>query len=168
VISEFVNPKYKDASKTAFKSSTRLECMMQVRNRRARVWGCRWAGCTASACVLLRCAAHTARGVGWARRWRHSIVCTGAAGCDRLPSPLACAGLPQGAARQRQGRLHGAQPGGRRGGSYRRTCAAGVATPACFFGGGAQLWLQLLEPRSRCLPLRQLRSLPPTHPPGLG
>ena len=29
VISEFVNPKYKDASKTAFKSSTRLECMMQ-------------------------------------------------------------------------------------------------------------------------------------------
>jgi hypothetical protein len=28
-ISEFVNPKYKDASKTAFKSSTRLECMMQ-------------------------------------------------------------------------------------------------------------------------------------------
>jgi hypothetical protein len=30
VISEFVNPKYKDASKTAFKSSTRLECMMQV------------------------------------------------------------------------------------------------------------------------------------------
>ncbi|PNW73176.1 hypothetical protein CHLRE_14g621751v5 [Chlamydomonas reinhardtii] len=29
VISEFVNPKYKDATKTAFKSSTRLECMMQ-------------------------------------------------------------------------------------------------------------------------------------------
>lgn len=29
IISEFVNPKYKDASKTAFKSSTRLECMMQ-------------------------------------------------------------------------------------------------------------------------------------------
>ncbi|GAB4817370.1 hypothetical protein N2152v2_004416 [Parachlorella kessleri] len=29
VISEFVNPKYADASKTAFKSSTRLECMMQ-------------------------------------------------------------------------------------------------------------------------------------------
>jgi UDP-sugar pyrophosphorylase len=28
-IIEFVNPKYKDASKTAFKSSTRLECMMQ-------------------------------------------------------------------------------------------------------------------------------------------
>ncbi|KAK6938353.1 UDPGP family [Dillenia turbinata] len=28
-IKEFVNPKYKDASKTAFKSSTRLECMMQ-------------------------------------------------------------------------------------------------------------------------------------------
>uniref|UniRef100_A0A383VCY8 UTP-monosaccharide-1-phosphate uridylyltransferase n=1 Tax=Tetradesmus obliquus TaxID=3088 RepID=A0A383VCY8_TETOB len=28
-ISEFVNPKYKDATKTAFKSSTRLECMMQ-------------------------------------------------------------------------------------------------------------------------------------------
>lgn len=28
-IVEFVNPKYKDASKTAFKSSTRLECMMQ-------------------------------------------------------------------------------------------------------------------------------------------
>ena len=27
---EFVNPKYADASKTAFKSSTRLECMMQV------------------------------------------------------------------------------------------------------------------------------------------
>lgn len=30
VIAEFVNPKYADASKTAFKSSTRLECMMQV------------------------------------------------------------------------------------------------------------------------------------------
>ena len=29
IIAEFVNPKYKDASKTAFKSSTRLECMMQ-------------------------------------------------------------------------------------------------------------------------------------------
>ncbi|XP_042408018.1 UDP-sugar pyrophosphorylase-like [Zingiber officinale] len=28
-ISEFVNPKYKDSTKTAFKSSTRLECMMQ-------------------------------------------------------------------------------------------------------------------------------------------
>ncbi|XP_024394251.1 UDP-sugar pyrophosphorylase [Physcomitrium patens] len=28
-IVEFVNPKYKDATKTAFKSSTRLECMMQ-------------------------------------------------------------------------------------------------------------------------------------------
>ncbi|MED6119840.1 universal stress protein [Stylosanthes scabra] len=28
-IKEFVNPKYKDASKNAFKSSTRLECMMQ-------------------------------------------------------------------------------------------------------------------------------------------
>ncbi len=29
IIAEFVNPKYKDASKTGFKSSTRLECMMQ-------------------------------------------------------------------------------------------------------------------------------------------
>ncbi|KAJ4950375.1 hypothetical protein NE237_027207 [Protea cynaroides] len=28
-IEEFVNPKYKDSSKTSFKSSTRLECMMQ-------------------------------------------------------------------------------------------------------------------------------------------
>eukprot|EP01018_Ginkgo_biloba_P019980 Gb_41797 [translate_table: standard] len=28
-ITEFVNPKYKDSSKTEFKSSTRLECMMQ-------------------------------------------------------------------------------------------------------------------------------------------
>ncbi|TYG98423.1 hypothetical protein ES288_A10G116600v1 [Gossypium darwinii] len=28
-VKEFVNPKYKDASKTSFKSSTRLECMMQ-------------------------------------------------------------------------------------------------------------------------------------------
>lgn len=28
-IAEFINPKYKDESKTAFKSSTRLECMMQ-------------------------------------------------------------------------------------------------------------------------------------------
>merc|ERR1712130_991453 len=28
-IAEFVNPKYADASKTKFKSSTRLECMMQ-------------------------------------------------------------------------------------------------------------------------------------------
>lgn len=30
VIGEFVNPKYADSTKTAFKSSTRLECMMQV------------------------------------------------------------------------------------------------------------------------------------------
>ena len=29
IIAEFVNPKYKDPSKTDFKSSTRLECMMQ-------------------------------------------------------------------------------------------------------------------------------------------
>jgi UDP-sugar pyrophosphorylase len=29
VIGEFVNPKYADSSRTAFKSSTRLECMMQ-------------------------------------------------------------------------------------------------------------------------------------------
>lgn len=29
IIAEFVNPKYKDSSKTAFKSATRLECMMQ-------------------------------------------------------------------------------------------------------------------------------------------
>ena len=29
VMPEFVNPKYKDASRTAFKSPTRLECMMQ-------------------------------------------------------------------------------------------------------------------------------------------
>ena len=29
VIAEFVNPKYADATRTAFKSSTRLECMMQ-------------------------------------------------------------------------------------------------------------------------------------------
>ena len=29
VIAEFVNPKYKDTSKQAFKSPTRLECMMQ-------------------------------------------------------------------------------------------------------------------------------------------
>ncbi len=29
LISEFVNPKYKDATKTAFQKSTRLECMMQ-------------------------------------------------------------------------------------------------------------------------------------------
>lgn len=29
IIAEFVNPKYADASKTKFKSSTRLECMMQ-------------------------------------------------------------------------------------------------------------------------------------------
>ena len=28
---EFVNPKYTDASRAAFKSPTRLECMMQVR-----------------------------------------------------------------------------------------------------------------------------------------
>lgn len=31
VIAEFVNPKYADASRTTFKSSTRLECMMQAR-----------------------------------------------------------------------------------------------------------------------------------------
>lgn len=30
LIAEFVNPKYKDDSRTAFKSATRLECMMQV------------------------------------------------------------------------------------------------------------------------------------------
>ena len=29
IIAEFVNPKYKDESRSAFKSSTRLECMMQ-------------------------------------------------------------------------------------------------------------------------------------------
>lgn len=29
LIAEFVNPKYKDESKTAFQKSTRLECMMQ-------------------------------------------------------------------------------------------------------------------------------------------
>jgi UDP-sugar pyrophosphorylase len=29
IIAEFVNPKYKDTSKQAFKSPTRLECMMQ-------------------------------------------------------------------------------------------------------------------------------------------
>ena len=29
IIAEFVNPKYKDSSKTEFKSPTRLECMMQ-------------------------------------------------------------------------------------------------------------------------------------------
>jgi hypothetical protein len=29
MIGEFVNPKYRDGSKSAFKSSTRLECMMQ-------------------------------------------------------------------------------------------------------------------------------------------
>lgn len=29
IIAEFVNPKYKDSSKTEFKSATRLECMMQ-------------------------------------------------------------------------------------------------------------------------------------------
>ena len=29
IIGEFVNPKYRDASKSAFKSATRLECMMQ-------------------------------------------------------------------------------------------------------------------------------------------
>lgn len=27
---EFVNPKYKDSTKTAFKAPTRLECMMQA------------------------------------------------------------------------------------------------------------------------------------------
>jgi len=31
LIAEFVNPKYKDDSRTAFKSATRLECMMQAR-----------------------------------------------------------------------------------------------------------------------------------------
>ena len=30
VMVEFVNPKYTDATRTAFKSPTRLECMMQV------------------------------------------------------------------------------------------------------------------------------------------
>merc|ERR1711971_244735 len=29
IIAEFVNPKHSDSSRTAFKSSTRLECMMQ-------------------------------------------------------------------------------------------------------------------------------------------
>lgn len=31
LIAEFVNPKYRDGSRTAFKSATRLECMMQVK-----------------------------------------------------------------------------------------------------------------------------------------
>ena len=34
VMTEFVNPKYKDAEKTIFKKPTRLECMMQVRGSR--------------------------------------------------------------------------------------------------------------------------------------
>lgn len=29
MVVEFVNPKYKDSSKTEFKNPTRLECMMQ-------------------------------------------------------------------------------------------------------------------------------------------
>lgn len=29
MIAEFINPKYADATRTKFKSSTRLECMMQ-------------------------------------------------------------------------------------------------------------------------------------------
>ena len=29
LISEFINPKYADATKTKFKAATRLECMMQ-------------------------------------------------------------------------------------------------------------------------------------------
>jgi UDP-sugar pyrophosphorylase len=29
MITEFVNPKYKDASRSVFKKATRLECMMQ-------------------------------------------------------------------------------------------------------------------------------------------
>ena len=29
IVPEFVNPKYSDASRTSFKSPTRLECMMQ-------------------------------------------------------------------------------------------------------------------------------------------
>lgn len=44
VIAEFVNPKYTDASKTTFKSSTRLECMMQVGAG---------GGCLVCSCLLL-------------------------------------------------------------------------------------------------------------------
>lgn len=31
VVTEFVNPKFKDSTRTAFTKPTRLECMMQVR-----------------------------------------------------------------------------------------------------------------------------------------
>ena len=41
-MNEFVNPKYVDSSKTAFKSATRLECMMQVRAGAQRGGRERW------------------------------------------------------------------------------------------------------------------------------
>ena len=37
MVSEFVNPKFKDSSRTSFTKPTRLECMMQVR-RDSRGW----------------------------------------------------------------------------------------------------------------------------------
>lgn len=41
LISEFVNPKYRDDTRTAFKSATRLECMMQVGSGcRVSRWHC--------------------------------------------------------------------------------------------------------------------------------
>lgn len=42
LIGEFVNPKYKDSSRTAFKSATRLECMMQVGDLLLLSWASRF------------------------------------------------------------------------------------------------------------------------------
>lgn len=112
VISEFVNPKYADASKTAFKSSTRLECMMQVgaSMRRARV--CllrRQMACALQLCSRTRLCVPTAL-------VRHAVMpALRKRACLWLCCGLVSAGLPQGAAGGRQGWLHGRQAGaGRR------------------------------------------------------
>ena len=54
---EFVNPKYTDGTKTAFKSPTRLECMMQV--------GCCWesTGCGGRSVITTSCALSFTPGV---------------------------------------------------------------------------------------------------------
>lgn len=74
IIAEFVNPKYKDASKTAFKSSTRLECMMQDYPKALpssaavgftlvnQVWTCMCEAAKHLSAVIYQPAAHTVYG----------------------------------------------------------------------------------------------------------
>ena len=74
IIAEFVNPKYKDASKTTFKSSTRLECMMQDYPKALpssaavgftlvnQVWTCMCKAAKHLSAVIYQPAAHTVYG----------------------------------------------------------------------------------------------------------